>query len=121
VQKGSQRSVAGGKMGNLTYLKGVATLQMDEKKCTGCGMCIEVCPHHVFEMNVKNAMIINFDACMECGACRQNCPSGAISVQSGVGCAAAVIGSLLGRNGGECCCGPRTDETGAQKSGGCCS
>ena len=108
-------------MGNLMYLKGVSTLQMDENKCTGCGMCIEVCPHHVFKMNGKSALITDRDACMECGACSQNCPAGAISVQSGVGCAAAVIGSLLGRNGGECCCGPQTNETGARKSGGCCS
>jgi ferredoxin len=44
------------------------------------------------------------DACMECGACATNCPTGAISVQAGVGCAAAVIGTALGRGGGDACC-----------------
>jgi ferredoxin len=32
---------------------------------------------------------------MECGACQLNCPTGAIAVDSGVGCAAAMIASAL--------------------------
>jgi NAD-dependent dihydropyrimidine dehydrogenase PreA subunit len=107
-------------MGNLIYLKNVATLTLDTAKCTGCGMCLDVCPHHVFKMNGKSVQIMHHDLCMECGACSRNCPTGAVSVQSGVGCAAAVINSLLGRNGGECCCGPQTDETGVVKKGGAC-
>lgn len=110
----------GENMKRMTYLKNVVTLEMNTQRCTGCGMCLDVCPHHVFKMNGKSALIADRDACMECGACSQNCPADAISVQSGVGCAAAVINSMLGRNGGECCCGPQTDETGSAKSV-CCS
>jgi NAD-dependent dihydropyrimidine dehydrogenase PreA subunit len=108
-------------MGNLVYLKNVATLQLDENKCTGCGMCLDVCPHAVFKMNNSHASIQDRDACMECGACSRNCPYGAISVQSGVGCAAAVINSLLGRAGGECCCSIETSDPVTGKQGGCCS
>jgi ferredoxin len=43
------------------------------------------------------------DACMECGACAMNCPTGAISVEAGVGCAAAVIMSAL-RGDKQVCC-----------------
>jgi len=107
-------------MGSMIYLKNVVTLELDAQKCTGCGMCLEVCPHNVFKMNGKSAEIIHRDACMECGACQKNCPAGALFVQSGVGCAAAIINGMLGRNGGECCCGPQTDETGAKKDGCCC-
>lgn len=107
-------------MQKMIYLKNVVTLELNEKKCTGCGMCLDVCPHNVFQMNGKSAHIIDHDACMECGACSQNCPAGALSVQSGVGCAAAVINSMLGRNGGECCCGPQTDAKVDAQSGGCC-
>lgn len=79
------------------YLKNVSTLKFDTDKCTGCGKCIEVCPHKVFALNKNKAEIINKDGCMECGACSKNCPFGAIEVQSGVGCAYAVIrGWLLG-------------------------
>jgi len=108
-------------MKDMVYLKDVVTLQLDVKKCTGCGMCLEVCPHNVFQMNESHAVIRNRDACMECGACSRNCPVEAISVQSGVGCAAAVINSLLGVNGGECCCGPATPGTTTDKSGGGCT
>ena len=107
-------------MKNPVYLKDVVTLELDETKCTGCGMCLTVCPHEVFKMNSKHVMIQNRDACMECGACSLNCPVNAVSVQSGVGCAAAVINGMLGRNGGECCCGLATDSPTAQKGGGCC-
>jgi NAD-dependent dihydropyrimidine dehydrogenase PreA subunit len=107
-------------MGNLIYLKGVVTLQMDLKKCTGCGMCLEVCPHDVFKMNGKSAGIVHRDSCMECGACSRNCPVGAVTVQSGVGCAAAVINSMLGRNGGECCCGPQTGSGESVPGRSCC-
>ena len=106
-------------MNTMTYLKDVVTLQLDENKCTGCGMCLEVCPHEVFTMNSSHAVIINRDACMECGACSRNCPVDAISVESGVGCAAAVINSMLGRTNSECSCSIEpTDST--AKQGGCC-
>jgi ferredoxin len=48
--------------------------------------------------------------CMECGACATNCPASAITVDAGVGCAAAVIYSWFtgkeptcGCGEGECC------------------
>ncbi|MFC2091695.1 4Fe-4S binding protein [Elusimicrobiota bacterium] len=37
-------------MSGLKYLKNVVTLKMDHAKCVGCGMCLEVCPHAVFEL-----------------------------------------------------------------------
>ena len=91
-------------MGEMIYLKDVVTLELDRGKCTGCGMCILVCPHAVLGLNNGHALIQNRDACMECGACAMNCPFEAITVQSGVGCAAAVINSVLGRKGDSCCC-----------------
>jgi len=106
-------------MNNMTYLKDVVTLQLDENKCTGCGMCLEVCPHEVFKTNASHAIIQNRDACMECGACSLNCPSDAISVQAGVGCANAVINSMLGRKNSECSCSIEPTDSPA-KQGGCC-
>lgn len=108
-------------MNNLVYLKDVVTLQYDEGKCTGCGLCREVCPHDVFRMNGKRVAIRNRDACMECGACSRNCAFGALSVQAGVGCAAAVINSLLGRKDDACCCVIEdTAACGDKKGANCC-
>ena len=82
-------------MPELRYLKDVVTLRLDPDKCNGCGMCMEVCPHVVFSMNGKKAQIADRNACMECGACAVNCPMKAITVEAGVGCAAAVITGYL--------------------------
>lgn len=91
-------------MGQMVYLKNVVTLALDEEKCIGCGTCLMVCPHTVLEKSDGKVRIIDRDACMECGACTTNCPAEAISVDAGVGCAAAVINAALGRKGSSCCC-----------------
>jgi ferredoxin len=91
-------------MNRLVYLKDVTTLQVSEEKCVRCGMCLEVCPHGVLSLNGGKVQIENRDSCMECGACMQNCPAEAITVKSGVGCANAVINSLLGRQSSDSCC-----------------
>lgn len=91
------------------YLKDVVTLALDRDKCTGCGMCATVCPHGVFAINEKKANIIARDACMECGACAQNCPFQAITVQSGVGCAHALLKGKL--QGAEPSCGCECEPT----------
>lgn len=87
------------------YLPEVVTLQFDQGKCNGCGMCIQVCPHAVFAMESKRAKIVDRDACMECEACALNCPEEAISVQSGVGCALGIINGVLLGTEPTCDCG----------------
>lgn len=98
----------------MRYLSGVSTLGYDSLKCTGCRMCVEVCPHRVFQMDGKKAYIVDKDLCMECGACMRNCSSGAITVQSGVGCAAALIKGMVT---GDASCGC---SDGDEKTGACC-
>ena len=76
---------------------------------------VAVCPHAVFAMVDKRAVLADRGACMECGACARNCAEEAIRVRSGVGCAAGLLTSVLGR----------TDPTHAEcgcsgESSGCC-
>jgi NAD-dependent dihydropyrimidine dehydrogenase PreA subunit len=81
------------------------TLVYDPALCNGCAMCVEVCPHAVFEMDGRLAKLTNAQACMECGACQVNCVTGAIAVESGVGCASAMIrAALKGQKEVECSC-----------------
>jgi len=94
------------------YLPDVVTLQLDTSLCNGCGMCINVCPHNVFELSGKKAHIMRKDYCMECGACSLNCAVNAISVNSGVGCATAVISGILNNTEPSCSC--------SDKESGCC-
>jgi ferredoxin len=107
-------------MGQLVYLKNVATLVLDQEKCVGCGMCLIVCPHAVLGMNNGHARIEDRDACMECGACARNCPAEAVSVQAGVGCAAAVINAALGRDSSSCCCVVEQKGDKGPEGAGCC-
>ena len=96
------------------YLKNVSALIMKQDKCTGCGKCVEVCPHAVFTMKNGKSEIIDKDRCMECGACAKNCPFNAIEVKQGVGCAYAIImGWLTGTE-------PSCDCSDSSSSDGCC-
>ncbi|ABQ24696.1 mercury methylation ferredoxin HgcB [Geotalea uraniireducens] len=95
-------------MKDFRYLRNVATLELRESACIGCGRCVEVCPHKVFSLAEKRSRIVDFDGCMECGACAKNCPTAAIKVDAGVGCASGLITEWLReRNirgvGGGCC------------------
>jgi NAD-dependent dihydropyrimidine dehydrogenase PreA subunit len=84
---------------------GENTLRYDESRCSGCGLCVIVCPHGVFAESGGTVRLVRPDACMECGACQRNCPTGAIEVESGVGCATALFYAAL--TGREASCGPR--------------
>ena len=99
-------------MSEFLYLKNVVTLNLDKQKCNGCGMCVKVCPHEVFEIFAGKANIINRDYCMECGACALNCESNAIFVNAGVGCAAGIIKGILSNSEPTCGC--------SEKKASCC-
>lgn len=96
------------------YIAGVTSLTLTIDNCTGCGRCIEVCPHAVFELHNRKVTIVAKDSCMECGACAQNCAFDAVSVKSGVGCASAMINGIMTKGDpdlGTCDC---------SSDGGCC-
>jgi NAD-dependent dihydropyrimidine dehydrogenase PreA subunit len=71
------------------------TLRFNRELCNNCKMCSTVCPHAVFERNNGVVNPVRPENCMECGACQLNCPTGAVTVESGVGCAAAMIYAAL--------------------------
>lgn len=83
-------------MAEFKYLKQVSTLKVDREKCTGCRVCMDVCPHAVFELQAKKPEVADLDACMECGACIMNCEAQAIIVERGTGCATAYLINRLG-------------------------
>ena len=71
------------------------SLRYERDLCINCGMCLAVCPHEVFVPDGKAVKLAAPSACMECGACALNCPAMAITVDSGVGCASAMILAAL--------------------------
>jgi len=88
----------------MRYLRAVVTLTLDTERCTGCGRCLEVCPRGVFIKDSRKVTIDDRDRCIECGACVMNCAFGALSVNAGVGCAAAVINGLIRGTEPDCGC-----------------
>ena len=86
------------------------TLVFNPSLCNGCAMCVAVCPHAVFAMNGRRAMMVHPEACMECGACQLNCVTDAITVESGVGCAGAMISAAL-KGQREVSCGEAGDDS----------
>lgn len=79
------------------------TLKFNRDLCNDCRMCTSVCPHAVFERNNGRVSLVAPARCMECGACQVNCPTGAIRVNSGVGCATAMIyAAIMGKKEATC-------------------
>jgi NAD-dependent dihydropyrimidine dehydrogenase PreA subunit len=84
------------------------TLRYFPDRCINCRRCTQVCPHGVFAEGEYRAELTRPLKCMECGACARNCPVQAIDVQSGVGCASAMIRAALrekNMDSSECSCG----------------
>jgi ferredoxin len=50
---------------SLRYLSNVVTLEYDLAKCTGCGLCVDVCPHAIFSMDVQSKKAVLGDRDLE--------------------------------------------------------
>ncbi len=53
-----------------------AVAVVDSEKCTGCGICVDVCPVNAIRLN--EYALVNAEACTGCAACVSQCPSEAI-------------------------------------------
>jgi len=62
------------------------SIECDLEKCTGCGVCVNVCPItdtlriKENENGVKKLDMIDFSRCILCANCVYNCPKGALNV-----------------------------------------
>ncbi len=60
---------------------GGAICVVDKRKCTGCGVCQEVCPFNAIEVDVKEKVaVVNEALCKGCGVCASSCRSGALDI-----------------------------------------
>jgi NADH-quinone oxidoreductase subunit F len=61
--------------------KALITYSIDPEKCTGCGLCIKVCPTQATSGEKKKAHTIDNNKCTRCGACIESCKFEAINVK----------------------------------------
>ncbi|UCH94650.1 MAG: ferredoxin family protein [Candidatus Aminicenantes bacterium] len=61
----------------------MAQINIDEKACRGCELCVDECPTKVFEYDAENNLpvIARKDDCIECLSCYYICPSTAIGLE----------------------------------------
>jgi ferredoxin len=52
--------------------------QVDEKRCTSCGVCVEACPFGALSMD--EIAVVSWEKCLGCGVCTGQCPTGAITL-----------------------------------------
>jgi NAD-dependent dihydropyrimidine dehydrogenase PreA subunit/nitroreductase len=51
---------------------------LDKDKCTGCGLCVEICHEHCMAL-VNDTVRINYEFCSTCTQCIAICPQQALS------------------------------------------
>ena len=63
-------------------------VKVDWKKCNGDGVCVDVCPVEVFELqnlreypDSKKSVSVRKEECIQCMACVTSCPTEAITVE----------------------------------------
>lgn len=55
-------------------------IEIDEARCTGCGLCITACAEGALELRDGVAKVIKMDFCDGLGACIGDCPEGALRI-----------------------------------------
>jgi heterodisulfide reductase subunit A len=57
---------------------------VDEAKCDGCALCIDVCPYHAISLEElaegKRRVVVNQAQCKGCGCCMATCPKEGVNV-----------------------------------------
>jgi heterodisulfide reductase subunit A len=66
-----------------TLLQDPLIAYVDELICSGCGICVEVCPYEAREMDPrKGNSIVQSALCQGCGACIAACPNNACELRN---------------------------------------
>jgi NADH-quinone oxidoreductase subunit F len=61
--------------------KALIKYSINPEKCTGCGMCVKVCPTAAASGEKKKPHTIDNETCIRCGACIESCKFDAINVE----------------------------------------
>ncbi len=65
------------KVHEIVKLEGI----IDEERCSGCGLCVNICPYRAITME-GNVAKVNTILCRGCGMCASICPSKAATLRA---------------------------------------
>ena len=54
---------------------------IDKEKCSGCNICVDICPLDVFALEDGSPKVVFEEECWHCNSCVLDCPSEAISLR----------------------------------------
>ena len=54
---------------------------VDQKKCIGCGTCVEICPVGAISFSDEGKAVIDASKCIKCHSCESICPVEAIKIE----------------------------------------
>ncbi|MDR2349150.1 MAG: FAD-dependent oxidoreductase [Deltaproteobacteria bacterium] len=55
--------------------------EINQNKCSGCGLCVQVCPYKAVDLDDKGKAVVNEALCKGCGNCSSSCRSDAPSLR----------------------------------------
>jgi heterodisulfide reductase subunit A len=58
------------------------TAVVDRAKCTGCGLCVEVCAFNAASLDENGLSVVNTSMCKGCGNCVAGCRSDAVTLKN---------------------------------------
>jgi heterodisulfide reductase subunit A len=62
--------------------RGAAFAEINEKKCSGCGICIELCPYNAIRKDEIGISKADSALCGGCGVCAASCPERAVTIHN---------------------------------------
>ncbi|MEW6521497.1 MAG: FAD-dependent oxidoreductase [Thermodesulfobacteriota bacterium] len=58
------------------------TAEVNRAKCTGCGLCVEVCAYNAVSLDDNGLSVVNTSMCKGCGNCVAGCRSDAVTLKN---------------------------------------